>query len=55
MPSWETIGVIVGIVAAALVGLTLFSLFLSWLLTELIREFRETWEKADPRRKAKED
>lgn len=52
---WESVGVIVGIVAAVVAGLTLFSLALSWLVRELIRSFRQEWEKARPARNREEE
>ena len=53
MPSWETIGVIVGYVAVALAALTVFSVVGAWFVTELIKTIRHEWEKADPARKEK--
>lgn len=53
MPSWETIGIIAGSVAAAVAVLTVFSVVGAWFVTELIKTIRYEWEKADPARKEK--
>jgi len=54
MPSWEIIGIAIGIAASLIAACAVIGFGGSWLVTELIREFREMWDKADPARKEKE-